>query len=475
MRSFPVFPVLALLFLGAAYTAAQENDFGFEEFSQELGTPGGPVFPSLKLGGEISAELDFFTGDTPSANRLGDIFSGKINFTASSAVAEAVINLKLRSEFRYASPVSIDEAYGRFFFGPLDLEAGLRKLSWGRADSFGPLDVINPLDYTNLSAIDSPRTIKIARPMIHVSWNIDSFSKLEGVFVPWFQGHKYALEGRWTPAQLVRIKTMMAAYFPAIKDLYGWSEADYTTLESDMAEKFASGIIDGDPLSLAYAQGGLRFTTTAGSLDLGFQYYFGRLPRIAIANIRMGPLGPIPSLQDVRNMASIDYNYYHQIGLDFAWVMGGFNFRAEGGANITGDLTGDRGDVYNPALVWSLGFDRDLFWGLNLNLQGNGSVILMHHKISSVPLADTEGGTHLSSTRITAIISRRFFLDQLETKLTALWGIEDQDFLIIPALVWTKNDVGVELSGGFFGGNREGELGWYGDNGYVKIVLGWKF
>ncbi|MDR2314643.1 MAG: hypothetical protein LBE02_08940 [Spirochaetaceae bacterium] len=467
-----VFPVLALFFFTALYAGAQEDAFGFGE---EPGTPGGLFSPSLKLGGEISAELDFFTAGDFFSNRLGDIFSGKINFSASSAAVEAVINLKLRSEFQHASPVAIDEAYGRFFFGPLDLEAGLRKLSWGRADSFGPLDVINPLDYTNLSAIASPRTIKIARPMLHVSWNISSFSKLEGVFVPWFQGHKYALEGRWTPARLVQIKTMLASYYPDLKDIYGWSEADFITLESDMLDQFVSGTIYGDALSLAYAQGGLRFTTTAGFLDMGFQYYFGRLPLIAIGNVQMGALGSVNSVKDLQNLASVDYNYYHQAGLDFAWIMGGFNFRVEGGANITGDLTGDRGEVYNPSLVWSLGFDRDLFWGINLNLQGSGSVILMHHKISSVPLADTEGGADISSTRITAILSRHFFTDQLEAKVTALWGVEDRDFLIMPALVWTKNDVSIELSGGFFGGNREGELGQYRDNGYVKTVLGWKF
>ncbi|MDR2211536.1 MAG: hypothetical protein LBO65_08770 [Spirochaetaceae bacterium] len=479
--------LISLLVLTAVYTGAQEDGFGFEESPDGFGLPQERSSSlSLKLGGEISAALNLFFGDLASSakfgnTRLGDIFSGKINFTASSSVAEAVINLNLRSEFQHVSPVSLDEAYGRFFFGPVDLEAGLRKLTWGKADSFGPLDVINPLDYTDPSAIGTPRNIKMARPMVHVSWNMDSFSKLEGVFVPWFQGHKYALEGRWIPAQLASIKTMLAGYYPDLNSIYGWSGTDFFALESDMADRLASGKIYGDTLSLAYAQGGLRFTTTTGSSDLGFQYYFGRLPRIAIGKVDIEALGSIApgSLDSIeeglRRHVPIDYNPYHQLGLDFARVIGGFNFRAEGGINITGDLTGDNGAVYNPAVVWSLGFDRDLFWGINLNLQGNGSIILMHRRIDNAPLADTEEGTDLSSTRITAIFSKRFLMDQLETKLSALWGIEGRDFLIMPALSWTKNDLGLELAAGFFGGNPDGELGQYRDNAYIKTILSWKF
>jgi hypothetical protein len=61
--------------------------------------------------------------------------------------ADAVINLKLAPGLVYygeKSPVYVDEAYLRAYFGKFDIEAGLRKLSWGKADSMGPLDVINP-------------------------------------------------------------------------------------------------------------------------------------------------------------------------------------------------------------------------------------------------------------------------------------------------------------------------------------------
>jgi hypothetical protein len=90
-------------------------------------------------------------------------------------------------------------------------------------------------------------------------------------------------------------------------------------------------------------------------------------------------------------------------------------------------------------------------------------------------LEDMEAGKDISSTRITAILSKKFFRDELELKATGLWGIEDKDFLIIPAVIWSKNDVTAELAAGFFGGDRAGELGQYKDNSYLKVALGYSF
>jgi hypothetical protein len=171
----------------------------------------------------------------------------------------------------------------------------------------------------------------------------------------------------------------------------------------------------------------------------------------------------------------VDYNWYHHIGIDFARVIAGSNLRAEAGANITGDLDGSDGSTYNPILVWSLGFDRDLFAGINLNLQGTGKLRLFHGNIGDDILTDCEAGSTLSSTRLTGIVSKKFLRDELELKTSALWGIEDRDFLIMPGIFWSRNDVKAGLSAGFFGGDKEGELGQYRDNGFVKLTLSYRF
>jgi hypothetical protein len=466
----------------AALARAQDADAGFgaEEsfgFGAEAAPAGNSGGPGVRISGEVSAELQFFTGDAGSSSKLGstelgDIFSGKLNFSASGSAADAVINLKLRpaldgtvpGSFWNSAPVAFDEAYVRAYFGPLDVEGGLRKLTWGRADSFGPLDVVNPVDYSDLSAIAEPRAVKIARPMLHITWRTGDLSRLEGVFVPWFQGNEYALNGRWTPSQISGV----TAAITGLAASPGLSPALVSWLREFKLEDYYANTRH----TLSYAQGGLRYSATAGSSDFGVQYYFGRLPRPAYT-LRLGNLTAVPP--NPRGIINIDYNWYHHIGVDFARVIGGFNVRSELGANITGDLEGNDGGVYNPALVWSLGFDRDLVWGINLNLQGSGSVMLRRDRTGANPLTDIEAGRDLSSTRITAILSKKFLQDELELKTTALWGIEDRDFLIMPAVTWTRNSVGAELSAGFFGGRRSGELGQYRDNHYVKTALTYSF
>jgi hypothetical protein len=297
--------------------------------------------------------------------------------------------------------------------------------------------------------------------MIRVSWNMGSFSKLEAVFVPWFRGHSFAKSGPWTPAQIGGLIPGLAV---AVSD---------PTLAAVIRTLDINDSYQERKTTLEYAQAGMRFTTSAGSSDFGFQYYFGRLPRPAL-EIDMAKLNANPLNFD--GWLNIDYNRYHHIGADFARVVAGFNLRAEAGANITGDTGGGDGAVYNPALVWSLGFDRDLFLAVNLNLQGTGSVRLFHGKIGANPLVvDTEAGKDMTSTRITAKLSRKFFRDELELKTTGLWGIEDRDFLIMPAVAWSRGDLSAELSAGFFGGGRDGELGQYRNNNFIKTLLSYKF
>jgi hypothetical protein len=431
---------LVVLFAAKFPATLSAQDFGFGFGGDETtGIANNAI--NVSIGGEVSASLLGYVDDFSNGadrTRLGDIFSGKLNFSAGASFADGVINLKLRPS---TQPVSIDEAYIRAFFGGLEIEGGLRKLTWGKADSLGPLDVINPLDYSELTDLSDMMNLKIARPLIHVSYRIGSFSKIEGVFVPWFEPLRYATEGRWAPAQMIQLNQMQALGVAV-------SQPDTTTLE--------------------YAQAGARFTTTIGPADFGVQYYYGRLTRPAVT-FAFAPSAPIPTA------IYFAYNPYHQIGFDWAQVLFGFNARAELAANITGDSGGDDGSIYNPALLWSLGFDRDLVLGINLNFQCNESIRLMDNKISNDPMLDIEADTDMTSTQIIAAISKKFFRDELETRVAVLWGIEDRDFLLMPSIIWTRDTLSVELSGGIFGGDKGGQFGQYRDNSFVKAALTYSF
>ncbi|MDR3130121.1 MAG: hypothetical protein LBU18_01090 [Treponema sp.] len=508
-----VFFSAAVFLLAAALTVHAQDDFGFGfGFSEDEGgaaSSGNNGSASIAAGasvhGKAQAELLFFAEEFRSKDAIGNIqpgniFSGELNFSAGGSNADGVINLKLRPDFQDPAKIlSLDEAYVRAFFGNFNIEGGLRKLTWGKADSLGPLDVINPLDYSDLSAMSDVQSIKISRPLLHASYSIGPFTKIEGVFVPWFEGHRFAHSGRWAASQMTEFQEAVSARFaPQFGMLPGLGI-------NDPPPSIDSAQVTIDTSTLEYAQGGLRFTTTAGSSDIGVQYYSGFLPRPAVVLNQQGIsdlTGNIASYAAVifssgtsdedkdsarnsirtilaslkaQNVVATAYNRCHQIGLDYAQVIAGFNLRAEMAANITEDLKGDDGLVYNPSVAWSLGFDRDIAAGINVNLQVNENIMLLNNKTDADILNDIEAGSDVTDTRLTLTLSKKFLRDELELRATGIWGIEDMDYYILPALIWTKGDTAVELSGGVFAGNPDGGLGQYRDNGFIKAALSCSF
>jgi hypothetical protein len=445
---------------------------------------------NVRFGGSVGAKITAYTEDFDSYEdmklaELGNIFFGNLNLRASVAAASAIINVKIEPSFVDFSPISMftfDEAYARVYFGDFTFEGGLRKLTWGKADSFGPLDVINPLNYSDMSEMSDTQSIKLPRPLIRLSYNFASFTKLEAVFVPWFQSHAFALSGRWAPAQITGLSENIEAGFTDYISGLTWlspppTPADVLNVLQQIQSMSVSDYVLAPTTSLQYAQAGLRFTTSIASADIGAQYYFGRLPRPAVSLDGIEDLSSAASISDALNKLQtvVQYNYYHQIGIDYAQVLFNFNVRAEFAANITKDVAGTDGGVYNPHLVWSFGFDRDIFGVLDFYLQCNQTIRLLHDKISTNAAFDTEAETGVTSTRITFLLSRKFFRDELEIKLTGIWGIEDSDCYLIPAVVWSHEDVELSLSSGIFMGDPSGELGQYRAACYIKASIVYTF
>jgi hypothetical protein len=522
-----LFTVILCVIIGSCIYA---QGFGFDDDGGETASAAAPV--SVKVGGEIAAELIGFVHDFSSKEKLketnfGDMVSGALNFSASGANVDAFIglNLSLASFKELASglenssvtPLILDEAYLRAFFGPVNVTAGYRKLTWGKADSLGPLDVINPVDYTDLTSITDIQAMKIARPLVHVSWNTGGFSKLEGVFIPNFAGHRFAREGRWTPAQystmagfagqeaLYQVKHRLPSQIPSQIGPIP-IEPMVDNMFSKHANDFSDFSLESPNTSgLEYFQAGLRFSTTIGSADIGAQYFYGNLfmPGYTINGIdafaddtvsknqplldSLSGLSLLELLELMSNPPDIEigdrrlispqikYNRYHQLGVDYAQVLFTINVRAEFAVHLTEDLNGDDGSVRNPFIGWSLGFDRDLFWGINANVQCNETIRLMNDKVGNNPVYDCEAGTDITNTRITAQLSKKFLRDELETKTTVIWDIENADCYIIPAIIWTIKDVTAELSAGVFAGKESGELGQYWRNSFIKLGLKYSF
>jgi hypothetical protein len=482
---------------------AQEFGFGFDDDDEAAVDT--PKKGSIKVNGEIAVELAPFVHDFKKENGEGaisfsDMISGNLRFTATAKNIEAIAAFNLNADAIIElwdksddlsnpsyTPLIIDEAFLRGWIGPVDIEAGYRKLTWGKADSLGPLDVTNPLDYTDLRNIADIQSIKIARPMAHVSWNMDGFSKLEAVFIPNFYGHRFAQEGRWAPAQY---STMIETSTTGILNRAMENFPAYAPIIESMASQFSGDLSGFSPEfpntgGINYFQTGLRFTSTIGPADIGIQYFYGNLfePDFTIAGVDgflddlvYGNMASFPYPGDIDFLSpQIKYNRYHQIGLDYAQVVFGFNLRAEAAIHLTEDMKGDDGSVRNPFIGWSLGFDRDLFWGINANIQCNETVRLFNSKVGNNPVLDCEADTKLTSTRFTMRFSKKFFKDELESTVTAIWGVEDMDCYIIPSLVWIIGDLAAELCSGVFFGKESGDLGQYWENTFIRLGVKYTF
>ena len=518
-----IFVIISLTIITAGLYA-QDFGFGFDDEAgaDETASASAAVSRSaspVKVSGEIAVDLapyvhDFDKKNGAQAISYRDVVTGKLKLSAAAGSVDAYAGFNLNadavSELWDVSPnlsdpsytpLIMDEAYLRGFIGPVNIEAGLRKLSWGKADSLGPLDVINPLDYSDLRNISDIQAIKIARPMVHVTWNAGGFSKLEAVFIPNFAGHRFARDGRWAAAQFTDMSSVEEG-FSAIADEkvaaggYGAMLANpmfagifdnvQNNLMAHLGDDFVSFPATG---GLNYFQTGLRFTTTVGPADIGAQYFYGNLflPDFTVGGIDVflndlitklmgaGLVYDSSMLDPSILSAQIKYNRYHQLGIDYAQVIFGFNVRAEFAVHLTEDLKGDNGSVRNPFLGWSLGFDRDLFGGINANIQCNETIRLLDGKVGSNPVLDCEADTKLTSTRFTMHFSKRFFRDELESKATVIWDVENMDCYIIPGLAWTVRDLAVELSAGVFAGEKSGDLGQYWENSFVKVGVKYSF
>lgn len=463
-----------------------EDSFGFGDAP---GDSAPPVASPVVVGGSVDLTAQAFVDglDDPASISLGDWASGKLKVSASGDSAEGYLALSIDPASLTDDASSLlDEAMIRAFLGPVTMEGGVFKLNWGKADSQGPLDVINPLDRSDLTILDWNEQ-KIAVPLLHVAVTVGEVSRIEAAFVPWFEGNLYDTQGRWAPSQASELPVAVGtAYMTALgTSLYQGVLAGYMTLAQYQAalaaasSAFSAAMSGFDMTSLYPAtsglgsfQGGLRFTTTIASQDIGVQYYYGFLrdPAVCVDTANL-------LLADNSFNASaihVAYNRYHLLGVDWATVLAGFNVRAEFAANLTDDLAGTDGAVYNPFLSWAFGFDRDLPFGVNLNAQGTGTVRLMNDKVGT-DLADAERGTDMTKTRVTAMVSRSFLRDEVKLSCTGIWGVEDGDFFIVPAIAWSKGDIEAKIAAGFFGGNSAGQLGQFDGNDYLKLTVGYSF
>jgi len=532
---------LALAALAALPSAAQDS-FGFAEDAEAGSAGSAPAALGARVGGTIDfTARSFFKGadealDTP----LSGIASGLVALEAKGASVDAVLKLELSKATACDSPEDIlDEAFARAYLGRLTLEGGLLKLAWGKADSLGPLNVLNPMDYTDLTVTDE-REQRIARPMLHASYALGDLSKLEIALLPGFEGDRYAWEGRWTQKRISAQRQGAYASFyygtdPTANNgkgngLYAnyyataWSTAYSSYFAGVYATAYATALGGGltaeqaaaaataatDGASHAAAMNVATAAADANAAAIGAQassaaealvadlldYPDTETLEYAQGGLRLTTtLGPIDlglqyfygflpkpaasadpaAIAANGNRVPISYNRYHQAGMDFAAVAFG-NLNIRG--EIAANLTEDlEGD--DPAV-----YNPFLAWSLGLDTGLFAGLSLNLQGSGSYRLFDDkvggssydiESGSELTSTRLTAALTQKLFKDAVDWKIAAIVEVEEEDFLLMPSLAFAIGDARIELAAGIFAGDEEGSLGQYADNSYASASISYSF
>lgn len=500
--------------------AEDENSLGdFDPFGDSATDDQTSNF-SIALGGSLNAGGKFFFNDfkTFSDTRASSLIFGDLHVKATAPLTEAYFGVKINDmvlPFHFGGkpelyprepqiPRWIDEAYVQASIDPVVFGGGIKKLTWGKADAFSVLDVINPQDLSDLTVSDIQKT-KIARPMLYLSAYLPKEMKLDFVFLPIFEGNTFALSGRWKSNQFEKMQTNL--FKEAGTDIVtrymmaGKSQMEAMNNMMQFYEKMNNGTLpiannfptEIDSAKLKYAQAGIRYTATiAGMHDVGFQYFYGRLPNPALtvdgdalfAMIDAGkeadqttPAGQqklMQAMKAAQKAFTMDYNPYHQIGIDYALALGPINVRTEFAANITYDLKGDKPNVYNPSLAWNAGIDYTTPIGLSINVCASENIKLMHNKIGT-KLYDIEKGSKVTDTKIMLLLSKPLLRDSMNLKLRTVMAAETLDFFMVPSFDWTFGTFFLNIEAGFFFGKKDGTFSQFKDNNYIGLSIGYTF
>lgn len=451
---------------------------------------------NITVGGDLNAGGTIFFNDFKhfADTRATSLIFGSLHVHAVAPVTEAYFGVKINDmtfpialfgkpelyPHKPQIPRWIDEGYMQATIGPVTFGGGLKKMTWGKADAFSVLDIINSQDLSDPTVSD-PLQLKLARPMFYISAYLPLEMKFEAVYLPVFEGSHFAVTGRWAPKQAAGFgkaiveditKDPVLISDPAIQALLPMMGSfDPASLSATMPP-------DIDSAKLKYSQTGLRYTVTInGYHDIGFQYYYGFLPTPALQFSRTGfslmAHSPNPAAM-IDKAFSMDYNPYHQIGMDYAFAFGVVNVRAELAANITDDLAGDKPNIYNPNIAWNFGIDYTSPVGLSFNICAAENIKLKYKNIGT-NLYDIEKGAKRTSTKIMLLLSQPLLRDSINIKLRTIMACETVDFMMVPSVDWTFGTLFVDAEAGFFFGKKDGLFSQYKDNNYLKLSIGYTF
>ena len=498
MKRTKILALLAAVAFCTSFATAQDMDFG-DDFGSDFGGDFGDTASSssfaataLSVNGEAQVNFRAYVDDEGTSGLPIDEWNtwvdprGKLGLNYSNDSVSADVKFALSKDIitDYKTDI-IDELTLEAYLGNFVIQAGKMKVVWGKGDKLHVIDNFNANDYKDFLIPDYIDR-RISEPMVRVLYNAPNdagpftSNRFEFVWTPFMTADRYAASGRWVPTQVKELKNQLTEIAgKAIADAQ--EQSLYTKMLSN-SSSLADNLYP-DLYQLKYMQAGARFTTTTGSWDWGLSYYFGRDKRASFdyENIVHGTYVE----KYLKGTAGeddkfIDYDFLQVFGVEAAKTFGAYNFRAEAAYNLTQDVAGDNPRIHNNSVAWVFGFDRDLpISELNFNLQTQGKYIINHDEIDdSKNSIDTEKSTYETDNKLVLNISDNLAHGKLKPEISAIYGFEHFDLIIMPKVTWYVSD-GLEFSAsGMYMQSfieSRSEFGNWHNNSFVQIAAKYTF
>ncbi len=367
------------------------------------------------------------------SNRLSDMLGITLKTLAVyDAVYDVEDALHVENEDEYRAYIALREAFVDLTFEKMDVQLGKQQVVWGKTDGFRVLDTVNPLDYKEFTLSDF-LDARIPLWMGKLEYYFNTDFSLQVLVIPEMQFVELAHSG---------------------------SEYEMNVLSDPEGIQAIINDTEEPDESFENTEYGVKFTGFYHGWDvtLNYLYSWDDVPVIKKSlDMETGTLTVSP-----------EHERLHIVGGSFANVFWDAVVRGELAAKIgqyfsVADPTVSDMVVEKTQLSYALAVERDLF-DISWILQILQETILDYDKA----IADDE-----IDTKITLRGTKNFMNETLEVVISTIYGVNETEFLIRPAIEYditdsTKIKVGADF---FEGGDRDTMFGQFDgkDRLYVEV------
>jgi hypothetical protein len=334
------------------------------------------------------------------------------------------------------------EATTEVRLGRFDLYAGYGRVVWGRLDELQPTDVINPLDVSRFF-FEGRNEARLPVAVVRGRYYFTDDTHVEGVYVPVFRRGRFDQLGE--PTSPFNILT------PVSRDL--------ATCQAIGCPVLPPASVRREPATAwSNAQGGGRFSSTAGRMDWSVAAYRGFQS--------FGVLQLTPSF-----VIEETFPRFTMVGGDFETVSGEWGVRGEVAAFVsdTFQAASVRG-VTGTSLDAGLGVDRKAG-----RYRISGTVIL-HRESYDEPLTSDDSSRSRSDVSVLLSADRTFSREKYQVRVFSVYTPSERSgFGRAIASAKLYDDLALEASGGWFGGQGLDLIGRFSDSDFAYVRLKYYF